>query len=112
MSLVFGYTRLAAAAPGKPKHASKSTKKAKRDFDRSFWLTKEQSPSLVVPDGVRRYYLRVPAHSNHIAAAAGCHYDSHAGRWYIDNPQRIEDFAAWKPSRVGLEKLIAQLKQK
>jgi len=96
------YAKLAAIAPGKGKPRSK-----KRQRKQTAW--QKEFPRLTVPAGVLRYFLNVPP-SRHLAAiAAGCHYDPRSARWYIDNPKNLADFAAWKPSRVGFDKMVKQL---
>ena len=103
------YAKLAAIAPGKPKRPRPKRKKkgAAKKFD---WHG-HYFHKLAVPEGTLRYYLRVPANRADDAQAAGCQYDPASHRWYVDNPPNLADFASWKPSRVGLEKLIKQLKR-
>lgn len=53
--------------------------------------------TLPIPEGVKRYYLKVPRDRQRQAKDAGCKWDSSVRRWYIDNPL-LADFTAWQPT--------------
>lgn len=56
---------------------------------------------LEVPVGVKRYYLSIPSGKQKQAWDAQCKWDSSIRRWYVDDPEFLSDFTAWKPSLVN-----------
>lgn len=52
----------------------------------------------------KRYALSVPPSRYDTAKAAGCQWDAKNRFWYIDNPERIADFSAWRPVLLNIGK--------
>jgi len=102
MGLTTDYRRLAASAPKKARHKSFADPTPPRDKALLIEQCAVGKPAhlsqLVPPLGVARYYLRVPASKYQHALKAGCRWDTSIHRLYIDNPNPLSDFAAWKPS--------------
>ena len=104
MPLTSNYSLLAAIAPKKKKTHRPKRQRAKYPFHGPT----PKIPMLACPPGTLRYFLSVPSGRTATAVAVGCQYDPSSQRWYIDNPTNLEDLAAWKPTRVGFDKLKKQ----
>lgn len=114
MSLTVDYAYLAKIAPGKPKQSRRpKRRKGAGKKKHAAWLKAEHDrifPKLSAPPGTLRYYLTVPRNRIEQAMNAGCKYNPASKRWYVDNPQNLAHFTAWRPSRVGFDQLVQRLK--
>lgn len=99
--MTINYEALAKKAPGKrgrkPKLREFSFDGPKPDAALMAPATPAHLSTLPIPEGVKRYYLRVPRERAKQAKDAGCQWDASVNRWYVDNPI-LSDFTAWHPT--------------
>ncbi len=89
-------------ASKKEARAAKSPGKRRRDRK----LVAKLNAITDVPSGTRRYIITIPRNRIDDAKKFGCRFHVATKLWFIDNPVRIADFAAWRPALVNLHQFV------